>query len=400
MRTPRRRDLRRLAWLLPPAFAVLAVVEALSDARFDPTPVHLVAVAAWVPAGLILARWWPAAGAVMVAGFYPVGILLDIPGPGGTGLISTLVAVGWAGYAEPARRSRWGLAAAMVIFAASDTVRDGFSWMNMFFPLIFVAAWWSGALVRREQERSRTLIEMTAALDAQRETVAQAAVIEERTRIAREIHDAVAHSVSVMTLQIGGLRRQLNDVLETRPAEREVMLGLERLGRQSVEELRSLVGIMRESGTAAPAAPAPSLARAEDLIADVRAAGLSVTLRVDGQPAELHRALDVSAYRVLQEALSNVLRHAPGSHADVSIRYAADAVTVEVTDDGPGREAATVALPAGRTGATSHAGAVGGHGLIGMRERTAMFDGTLRVGPRDEGGFAVTARFPIPRRWQ
>nr|WP_277349665.1 ATP-binding protein [Planosporangium thailandense] len=241
---------------------------------------------------------------------------------------------------------------------------------------------------------------MTAALDAQRETVAQAAVIEERTRIAREIHDAVAHSVSVMTLQIGGLRRQLNDVLETRPAEREVMLGLERLGRQSVEELRSLVGIMRESGTAAPAAPAPSLARAEDLIADVRAAGLSVTLRVDGQPAELHRALDVSAYRVLQEALSNVLRHAPGSHADVSIRYAADAVTVEVTDDGPGREAATVALPAGRTGATSHAGAVGGHGLIGMRERTAMFDGTLRVGPRDEGGFAVTARFPIPRRWQ
>jgi DNA-binding NarL/FixJ family response regulator len=248
-------EVRLLAWLLPPAMGVLAVVEALSNERFEATPVHLSVVAAWVPAGLVLARWWPAIGAVVVAGFYPVGILFDIPGPGGTGLISTLLAVGWAGFAEPARRSCWGLVAAMLIYAASDTVRAGFSWMNVFFTLIFVAGWWSGVLVQREQRRSRALVEMAAALDAQREAMAEAAVIEERTRIAREIHDAVAHSVSIMTLQIGGLRSQLNDVLEERPAEREVMLGLERLGRQSVEELRSLVGIMRESGTEAPAAP-------------------------------------------------------------------------------------------------------------------------------------------------
>ncbi|MBO3751761.1 ATP-binding protein [Streptosporangiaceae bacterium NEAU-GS5] len=395
MRGPRPRDLRLLAWLLPPLMGALAVAEALSDTGFDPSPPHLAVVAAWIPAGLILARWWPVIGTVAVAGFYPAGILLDIPGPGGTGLIATLLAVAWAGFAEPARRSLWGLVPAMAIFAVCDTVRDGFSPVNVFFPLIFVAGWWGGALVRRERRRGRELVELAAALDAQRETVAQAAVIEERTRIAREIHDAVAHSVSVMTLQIGGLRRQLNDVLESRPAELEVMLGLERLGRQSVEELRSLVGIMRESGLEAPAAPAPSLARVEQLIADVRAGGLPVDLSVQGEPVDLHRALDVSAYRVLQEALTNVLRHAPGGRAEVTIRYAPDGVTIEVTDDGPG------AIPAGPLdGAEPLDGRDGGHGLIGMRERAAMFGGTLRAGPRDERGFAVTARFPIRRRWQ
>ncbi|MGK5678009.1 sensor histidine kinase [Actinoplanes sp. URMC 104] len=388
MRALHRRGLRLLTWLLPPALGALAVLEALSDPGFRPTPAHLVVVAAWIPAGLALARWRPAAGAAVVAGFYPVGIVLDIPGPGGTGLIATLLAVGWAGFAEPVRRSRLGLVVAMVVYAASDTVREGFSWMNVFFSLIFVVAWWSGVLVQRERQRSRTLVELAAALDAQREAVARAAVAGERTRIAREIHDAVAHSVSVMTLQIGGLRRQLHDVLETRETEREVMLGLERLGRQSVDELRALVGIMRDAGTTEPAAPAPSLSRAEELVADVRAAGLSVGLEVEGSPGELHRALDVSAYRVLQEALTNVLRHAPGSHADVTIRYAPDAVTIEVIDEGGG-----AVQPSGTD-------RVGGNGLIGMRERTAMFGGTLRAGPRDEGGFAVTARFPIARRWQ
>jgi signal transduction histidine kinase len=379
-------DLRLLGWLLPPLLAVLAVVEAMSNADFDATALHLVVVALWLPAGLVLARWWPTVGMVVVAAFYPVGIGLDIPGPGGTGLIATLIAVGWAGYAEP-NRSRWGLAATMVIYAASDTVRAGFSWVNLFFPLVFVAAWWAGVLLRRERQRSRALVELTAELDAQREVVAQAAAVEERTRIAREIHDAVAHSVSIMTLQIGGLRRQLDDALQDRPAEREVMLGLERLGRQSVEELRSLVGIMRDPGTAAPSAPTPSLELAPQLVADVRAAGLAVELQVEGEPRPLQRALDVSAYRVLQEALTNVLRHAPGSHAEVIVRYDADAVTIVVRDAGAGERAEP-----GPEGST------GGHGLIGMRERVGMFGGTLRAGPRDEGGFAVTARFPI-RRW-
>ncbi|MCA2229330.1 sensor histidine kinase [Nonomuraea aurantiaca] len=400
MRGRRPGDLRLLTWLLPPTMGVLSVVEALSNERFDPTPVHLSVVAAWVPMGLVLARWRPAIGVVVAAAFYPVGILLDIPGPGGVGLISTLLAVGWAGFGEPVRRSRWALIAAMVIYAASDTIRAGFSWVNVFFPLIFVVGWWSGVLVQREQRRSRAFAEMAATLDAQREAVAHAAVMEERTRIAREIHDAVAHSVSIMTLQIGGLRSQLEDVLEHRPAEREVMLGLERLGRQSVEELRSLVGIMRRSGSESPTAPTPSLALAEQLIADVRAAGLPARLRVEGVPAPLHQALDVSAYRVLQEALTNVLRHAPGGQAEVAIRYAADTVTIEVRDDGAGEATdGGAGLPGSRADRPPGADRTGGHGLIGMRERTAIFGGTLQAGPRAEGGFAVTACFPIRRRW-
>ena len=197
-----------------------------------------------------------------VACFYPFSTLLGAPGPGGTGLISVLVAVAWAGYADVRSRSRAAVVACVAVFLATDAVQHGVTWDTIFFPAIFVPAWWTGTLVRREQQRSRQLAAMAAEIDAQREASAHAAVVEERARIAREVHDSVAHSVSVMTLQIGGLRRQLADVLEGRPAEREVMLGLERLGRQSVEELRATVGILREEGGEAPAtAPPPSSAR-------------------------------------------------------------------------------------------------------------------------------------------
>ena len=218
----------------------------------------------------------------------------------------------------------------MLVFVVTSWTVEGFSWDTVFFPVVFYPARWAGRLVSRERERSAQLVELTALLDAQRETAAQAAAQEERTRIAREVHDAVAHSVSVMTLQIGGLRRQLGDVLTDRPQEYDVLLGLERLGRETVEELRSLVGILREPGhTDASTAPVPSLSRAEDLVADVRAAGLDVDLEVRGTPRELPRALDLSAYRILQEALTNVLRHAPGSRARVVVDYARDGVRAQ-----------------------------------------------------------------------
>jgi signal transduction histidine kinase len=222
-------------------------------------------------------------------------------------------------------------------------------------------------------------------------------VVAERTRIAREVHDAVAHAVSVMTLQIGGLRRQLDDVLQTRPAERDVMLGLERLGRQSVDDLRALVGILRDRTDDAPAAPAPSLGRLDELLAHVRAAGLEVTSRLSGEPVELPTGLDVCAYRVLQEALTNVLRHAPGSACVVTLTWGTDAVRVRVEDDGAGRRT----LP-GRASADVDAvpdRVVGGHGLVGMRERVSAFGGSLRAGPVPGGGFVIDASFPLPRRW-
>jgi len=271
-------------------------------------------------------------------------------------------------------------------------VQHGVTWDTVFFPAIFVPAWWTGTLVRREQQRSRQLAAMAAEIDAQREASAHAAVVEERARIAREVHDSVAHSVSVMTLQIGGLRRQLADVLEGRPAEHEVMLGLERLGRQSVEELRATVGILREEGGEAPATAPASLQRADELVADVRAAGLDVRLDVSGEVDGLPRALDVAVYRVIQEGLTNVLRHAPDASAEVRILRGANDIRVVVADDGHGTGSAGVT---GRDAATG----VGGHGLVGLRERTAMFGGSLEAGPRPGGGFEVAAFFPIDRRW-
>ena len=187
-------------------------------------------------------------GAVLVACFYPLTALLGAPGPGGTGLIAVMLAMGYVGYAAPPRRSLVAVTVGVLVFVVTSWIVEGFSWDTVFFPAVFYPARWAGRLVSRERERSAQLIELTALLDAQRETAAQAAAQEERTRIAREVHDAVAHSVSVMTLQIGGCADSWAACSTDRPQEYDVLLGLERLGRETVEELRSLVGILREPG--------------------------------------------------------------------------------------------------------------------------------------------------------
>ena len=376
---------------VPAAAAVvlglLGVVEAWFDPTFRTDFGVFAAGSAWIAGGFLVALRWPSAGAVVVALFYPFTSLLGAPGPGGTGLISVMIAVAYAGFASPRERSRLATVAGVASFLVADGVQRGLTWDTIFFPAVFVPAWWTGTLVRREQERSRQVLALAAELDARREASAHAAVVEERARIAREVHDSVAHSVSVMTLQIGGLRRQLQDVLVDRPGERDVMLGLERLGRQSVEELRAAVGILREADDGVPGAPAPTLTRADELVSDVRAAGLDVGLEVVGDLGELPKPLDVAGYRIAQEALTNALRHAPGSRACLQLEHTGTRLIVTVTDDGARR-------PVMINGA-----APGGHGLVGMRERTAMYGGTLEAGPVETGGFRVRATFPVGREW-
>ncbi len=396
------RDPRLVPRAASPLMALLATNEALLDPAFRPYLGRILVVATLLAVGFAVAGRFATVGAVVVSAFYPVGELTGAPGPGGAGLISVLVAVAYAGYADPPRVSRWAVAGSIAIFVVTNLAVGGTIWDTIFFPAIFVPAWWLGTLVRREQVRSAQLAELAAALDAQREASAHAAVVEERARIAREVHDAVAHSVSVMTLQIGGLRRQLDAVLADRPEEREVMLGLERLGRQSVDELRTLVGILRDDGApgggGTSTAPEPSLARVGDLVADVRAAGLPVELEVrrgDGATDLLPPSVDVSAYRIVQEALTNVLRHAPGSATRVEVEHGPSAVTVVVEDDGTGASAApdgdrgVQGMPRQRNG---------GNGLVGMRERVAVHGGTLEAGPAGSG-FRVRASFPLTRRW-
>ena len=370
------------------ALGLLSLDEAWFDAEFHRHFGAFVLVSLWISAGFLIQLRWPAVGAVVVACFYPVSAALGAPGPGGTGLIAVLVATAYAGFAAERRRSLTAVVACVVAFLVADAVEHGLTWDTIFFPAIFLPAWWTGTLVRREQQRSREVLALAAELDAQREASAHAAVVEERSRIAREVHDSVAHSVSVMTLQIGGLRRQLEDVLADRPTERDVMLGLERLGRQSVQELRAAVGILREPGDAAPGAPAPSLQRADELVADVRAAGLDVSLETSGDLGSVPKALDVAAYRIAQEALTNVLRHAPGARTSLRLAHEGGRVVVQVCNDGGG-----VRRP------VPQRGGVGGHGIVGMRERTAMYGGTLVAGPTDAGGFEVVATLPVGRGW-
>jgi signal transduction histidine kinase len=368
-----------------PLLGALGVLEARTDTEFNEHFGQLVLVAGWLFAAFLVQAVFPAAGAVVVACFYPVTALLGAPGPGGTGLIAVMLATGYAGYAAPPRRSLVAVTGAVAVFVVTALVLDGLTWDSVFFPAVFYPARWAGRLVSRERERSAQLLAMAAELDATREASVQAAAQEERTRVAREVHDAVAHSVSVMTLQIGGLRRQLDGVLTERPAERDVLLGLERLGRETVEELRGLVGILREPGDhGSTTAPVPSLARAADVVDDVRAAGVDARLVVEGEPRDLPRALDISAYRIVQESLTNVLRHAPGSTAQVTVAYGRDAVDIRVRDQGP-RDGDAVLL--------ATAGANGGHGLVGMRERAQMFGGTFEARHHDDG-FEVHAHLP------
>ncbi len=381
-----------------PALGALGVVEAWTDLEYRGHFGELAVVAGWLALAFVVQAFRPALGAVLVAGFYPVTLALDAPGPGGTGLIAVLVASGYTGYASSRARSLLAVSLAVAIFVGTALAQFGLTWDTVFVPAVFFPAWWAGRLVRRERERSAQLQELAAELDATREAAVHAAAQEERTRVAREVHDAVAHSVSVMTLQIGGLRRQLDGVLDGRPAEREVLLGLERLGRETVEELRGLVGILREPGDhGGGTAPLPSLARVQDVVDDVRAAGLDVDLTVEGEVRELPRALDVSAYRIVQEALTNVLRHAPGSTARVHVRYSTDAVDVTVRDESSS-DALVLAAHHGRFEDARSNGSpgVGGHGLAGMRERTQMFGGQLTAS-HHETGFEVHAHLPTGR---
>ncbi|MEJ2860487.1 sensor histidine kinase [Actinomycetospora flava] len=347
----------------------------------DLRPAAVWAGTAVAVAGALLAAARPLAGTALLMLAFLAQSLLGQVGPSGGVLLAMFAACGWAAFTVAPARSWITPVVGQVGAVASSAIGallaiPGASLAdNIFFSSFFWLAWVVGLAARQQRRRADQLGRLAAALDAERETRERAVLAEERARIAREVHDAVAHSVSVMVLQLGVVRStaRLDEGVDG------VLAGLERLGRETVVEMRGLVGILRD--TEVPAAPEPSLDRLDELLADVRAAGLPVELTVRGEPSHLPRILDVSAYRVLQEALTNVLRHAGPSPTRVLLEHARDAVVVEVVDDGP------VGDPPAPVGGD-------GHGLVGMRERVAVFGGSLEAGPRDTG-YAVRARFPV-----
>jgi signal transduction histidine kinase len=235
-----------------------------------------------------------------------------------------------------------------------------------------------GLAVRSRRDRERELAAQSSELRREREENARRAVLEERVRIARELHDVVAHHVSVMGVQAGAARR----VMRRQPEKaEEVLSSIEASSRQAVLELHRLLGVLRRADQPDDLMPQPDLSRLRDLVVQAGQGGLTVELSVRGEPRALARTLEVSAYRVIQEALTNALKHSGGTIASVRVDYKPAVLEIEVLDHGSGTSRQ---LPR-----------VGGHGLMGMRERVGLHGGHLRAGRTPEGGFAVHATFPL-----
>ncbi|WP_306336223.1 sensor histidine kinase [Streptomyces sp. KL118A] len=228
-------------------------------------------------------------------------------------------------------------------------------------------------------------------LDINRKLLADRAVTEERRRIARELHDIVAHHITTMYLMSGGARSTMDRDPDT---AREALVTLEDSGRTALHEMRQLLGVLRsaEGPEETPSEPQPGVDGIERLVADSTAAGLPAELHVTGRPRPLPMTIGLTLYRIVQEALTNARKHAGPARATVRLAYLPDRVSVEVTDDGVGDGK----TPGGSGGGGGIHAAGGGYGLLGMRERIALHDGSLQVGSRAEGGFAVTASVPLP----
>ncbi len=332
---------------------------------------------------LVLRRRYPRAVMLLILGAFVIDRALDYPSTLATaGLILAIHAVG----SELDRKTSLRFGGAIAVFVAlftfigylsveSVSLDDvGFTFLSTAVPL---------ALGREVYQRRQTLDrleERAVRAEREREEEAARAVAEERARIARELHDVVAHQMTVMTLQAEGARRTADDA---DPRVVEALDTIRGSGHEALSEMRRMVGLLRTEPDDVDLAPQPGVDRIDDLVAQMRDAGLAVEITREGSPRPLAPGVDVNVYRIVQESLTNVLQHGgPGASATVTLSYLSDSVEVDVVDDGRG-------------GASSLNGRSGGHGLVGMRERVALLDGQLRAGPRPGGGFEVHAMIPV-----
>jgi signal transduction histidine kinase len=243
-------------------------------------------------------------------------------------------------------------------------------------PLDFAISWAAGYALRERAQKAEAAETRAERAERERDAAARIAVAEERARIARELHDVVAHAVSVMVLQVGAVRHKLP---EAHADDREALRGVERAGRTALTEMRRLLAAMRRDGEEVEFTPQPGLDGLDELLEEVGRAGLPVELHVDGEPVPLPRGVDLSAYRIVQEGLTNALKHAHANAADVMVRYRPEELLIEIRDDGLG-SATTDGL---------------GHGLVGVRERVKIYGGEMAAGRAAEGGFVLSTRLPI-----
>ena len=293
----------------------------------------------------------------------------------GGGAIIALYSAGR--YATNDRWAYLGVGAAIFVVTL-DNLADPAPWGEAVFgAVVMFVAWYVGRRLRMRQERAAQLLREQAA-------EARRIVIEERARIARELHDVVAHRVSLMTVQAGAAKAVAAQDPE---GALRAMGAVEEAGRQALEELRHLLGVLRPETDPDGLGPQPGLADLPRLVEQIRRAGLDVSLATDGVAAELPARVDLFAYRIVQEALTNVLKHAgPGTHSKVRLGSDSSGIVIEVLDDGRG----ATALP----GLDPDDAGARGHGIVGMRERARLLGGTLDARPRPGGGFSVVAHLP------
>ena len=280
----------------------------------------------------------------------------------------------------PEPKSRWVLGLAVVVTAIGQLNQHGGGISSAAALEVFgvLSPWALGRTVRERALRERGYRDLAERLDVGRDGDARTAAHGERARIARELHDVIAHSVSVMVIQAGGARM----VMDSSPERAEASLRfVERAGREALAEMRRLLGVLDGDADPRALAPQPGLADIDALLSRTRASGVAADLRVDGEPTAVPAALDLCAYRIVQEALTNVIKHAAPARAEVRVRWGPNALELEISDDGRGRGTGDAAP--------------GGHGIAGMRERAGFHGGSIDAGADPHGGFTVRARLPL-----
>jgi signal transduction histidine kinase len=291
--------------------------------------------------------------------------------------LAGLAAVFLVGMVRDRSQAVAGLAAGVgVVAVAAHNDPTGGAANFIFFTIVSTIIWTIGFAIGRQFQAADEAKERAARAERAREERARTAVADERARIARELHDVVGHSVSVMTVQASAVRRLLRPHQER---QREALLVVEQTGREALAEMRRMVGVLRRPEEAPALAPQPSLEHVDKLVEHARDAGLAVELSIEGAPEQLPAGVDLTAYRLVQEGLTNALKHAQARHAEVRVRYADGHVEVTVSDDGRG----------------IGSGDGGGHGLVGIRERVSVYGGELEAGPREGGGYRLRATLPL-----
>ncbi|HEY2703296.1 MAG TPA: sensor histidine kinase [Candidatus Dormibacteraeota bacterium] len=341
-----------------------------------------VVLALWSSLPLLVRRRWPVAVLAAVESAVVVGLVQATPDLrlGGPALVVAMFTV-----ATRSPRPR-ALGAALAVAGCNGLVlvvayllgRSGALHDLVADTILVAGAWAIGDNIGTRRAYLAALEERAERLEREQTVVSQRAALAERARIARELHDVVAHHVSAIAVQAGAAE----ELAERDPARaRAVLATIQATSREALAEMRAVVGVLREEGDGVTLAPQPGLGQLAQLAAQSRSAGLDVRVRVDGPPAPLPDALDVCAYRIIQEALTNTLKHAGATRAEVTVRYTEDGVELSVVDDG-----GVATVPTSLPGA--------GRGLVGMRERVALFRGRLDAGRIPGGGFRVVAHLP------